>query len=168
MQTVVLTGMMGSGKTTTGQILANCTGAEFIDLDLMIEKNQNCTISEIFATKGESYFRKIESKILMDIFNRQNQVISLGGGTFENTSTRNFLLKNSIVIYLETSPETIFERIKNDTSRPLLANGVTIEKIQKIIAKRKQNYETALYKISTDNKSPNQVVEKILGVLKND
>ena len=92
-------------------------------------------------------------------------VISLGGGAFENSETRNFLLKNSTVIFLKTSPKIIFERIKTNTLRPLLKNNMTVEKIVEILVRREKNYNTAQIAITTDNKLPNDIVEEIIGVL---
>jgi len=168
MKTIVLTGMMGCGKTTTGQILAQKSGSGFIDLDMEIEKREQHSITDIFNTRGEKYFRALEKEILFDIFTGENQVIALGGGTFENPEIRKFLLKHSCVIYLETSAEIIEARIGKDNTRPLLSGGDAFEKIKNFIEKRKSNYETAHYKILTDNKSPEELSAEILGVLKND
>lgn len=165
MKTIVLTGMMGSGKTTTAKLLAQKLNLETADIDIFIEQKENLTVSEIFTQKGEEYFRRLEQQTIFTITNLQNQVISLGGGAFENPKTREFLLQNTTVIYLETSTEKILERIKNNTSRPLLCGNMTKEKISEIIEKRKQNYNSAHLKINTDNKTPNTVVEEITGAL---
>ena len=93
------------------------------------------------------------------------KILSLGGGTFENEQTRELLLKNSTVIYLETTPEEIFKRIQKTNNRPLLKNNMTIEKISEIIAKRKNNYNLAHHKILTDGKTPSKIAEEILGAL---
>lgn len=166
MKTVVLTGMMGSGKTSAGKILAKISDCEFTDLDCCIEQQEKQSIPDIFENRGEEYFRKIEKESLKKIFKPGKHVISLGGGTFENPDTRDFLLKNSNVFYLQTSPEIIFERIKNSTSRPLLSKCMTIKKITEILEKRECNYKKAQNIIVTDNLTPLQTAELILGVLK--
>lgn len=165
MKTIVITGMMGAGKTTVASLLSEKLNIKCLDIDTQIEQKEGMSISEIFATKGEEYFRKLEHQIISDSFQNEDCVISLGGGTFENSETRDFLLKNSTVIFLKTSPKTIFERIKTNTSRPLLKNNMTIEKITEILAKREQNYNTATIVINTDNKLPKIIVEEIIGAL---
>lgn len=167
MKTIILTGMMGAGKSTIAKILAEKLNIKSIDIDSLIEQNEGEKISEIFSSKGEEYFREIEKETIENIFTSEveNLVISLGGGAFENNETREILLKKANVIYLQTSPEIIFERIKSNTERPLLCGNMSIEKISEILEKREKNYQTATYKITTDNKTPDQIAEEIIGVL---
>ena len=148
MRKITLIGMMGSGKTTIGKILSEQTGISAIDLDDFIENKENKSISEIFKTKGEQYFRTVEAITIKELTQTtSSQILSLGGGAFENEQTRELLLKNSTVIYLETTPEEIFKRIQKTNNRPLLKNNMTIEKISEIITKRKNNYNLAHHKI---------------------
>jgi shikimate kinase len=165
MKTIVLIGMMGSGKSTIGKLLSDKLNVAFSDLDKLIEQKVQLSISQIFQTKGEKYFRELEKNVLRENFSANNQVISLGGGTFENSETQKFLLTNSIIIYLKTLPQTIFERIKNDKSRPLLCGNMTIENISEIMESRDINYRKASFTISTDNKNSDEIVSEILGVL---
>ena len=167
MKTIILTGMMGAGKTTIAHILGKKLNIKSIDIDTLIEQNEGEKISEIFSNKGEEYFRKIEKETIRNIFtpDPENLVISLGGGALENPETREFLLNNSTVIYLKTSPKIIYERIKNNTSRPLLCDNMSVEKITEILEKREANYQSATITITTDNKTPNQIAEEIIGVL---
>lgn len=167
MKTICLTGMMGSGKSTTGKLLSQKLNTEFFDIDSLIEENEGMKISEIFKQKGENYFREIEKTVISSVLRNENQIISLGGGAFENKYIRELLLENSIVIYLKTLPETIFERIKNDTSRPLLCDNMSVIKIEEILKNREQNYKSATITINTDNKSPNEIVEEVIGAIKN-
>ena len=164
MKSIVLIGMMGAGKSTVGQYLANRLKMQFIDIDSTIEKFEQMSITQIFETKGEEYFREIEQEYIMTTF-KDNSVIALGGGAFENKQTRRFLI-NSTVIYLKTSPNIIYERIKNDTSRPLLKSNMSIERISEIYNIRKINYEKADITINTDNKTSKEIVEEILEVMK--
>ena len=161
MKTICLTGMMGSGKTTVAKLLAADKNLNIIDIDSLIEKNENKKISEIFAQDGEEYFREIERQTIMDNFQGENAIISLGGGALEDEKTKEFLLKNSTVIYLKTSPDIILGRIKNDTTRPLLHGKMNIETISKIINKREKNYSAAHKTILTDNKTPQQIVMEL-------
>ena len=161
MKTIVLTGMMGSGKTATGKLLASELNLSFYDIDTIIEQNENCSISEIFEKKGEDYFRKIEQLMIKNILIPENQIISLGGGAFENAETRELLLDKTTVIYLKTSAEIIYERIKNDTTRPLLKNNLTVERINDLIQIREKNYTLAKCVVLTDNKTLEQVAAEI-------
>lgn len=165
MKTIILTGMMGAGKTTISKILGEKLNIKSIDIDTLIEQNENEKISEIFSNKGENYFRNIEKETIKNNFNSDNLIISLGGGALENNETRDFLLKNSTIIYLKTSPEVIYERIKNNTSRPLLCGNMSVEKISEILEKREANYQSATIIITTDNKTPEKIAEEIIGVL---
>lgn len=165
MKTIVLIGMMGSGKTTIGKLLGEKLTLRSIDIDVIIEQNEKRTVSEIFQNEGEKYFRNIERETIKKNFTNKDLIISLGGGAFEDQLTQELLLKNSIVIYLKTSPNVILERIKNNTNRPLLKNQMTVEKIQSIILQRQKNYELANITILTDNKNTDKIVEEILGVI---
>lgn len=166
MKKIVIIGMMGSGKTTLGKILSEKTGISSIDIDELIEQNEGSTISDIFKNKGEEYFRTLEAQTIKDLTNStEKQILSLGGGAFENPQIRELLLNNSIVIYLETAPVEILKRIQQTDNRPLLKNNMTIEKITEITNKRKDNYNLAHHKILTDGKSPSKIAEEILGVL---
>lgn len=165
MKTIVLIGMMGSGKTTIGKLIGEKLTLRSIDIDVIIEQNEKRTVSEIFQNEGEKYFRNIERETIKKNFTNKDLIISLGGGAFEDQLTQELLLKNSTVIYLKTSPNVILERIKNNTNRPLLKNQMTVEKIQSIILQRQKNYELANITILTDNKNTDKIVEEILGVI---
>lgn len=165
MKTITLTGMMGSGKSTVAKELSKKLNCELVEIDSHIEEREKLTISEIFAKYGEDYFRNLETQTILTLTKPENQIIALGGGAFENEGTRDFLLENTLVIYLKTTSDTIFERIKNDTSRPLLNNKMTTEKIEEIINKRQNNYEKATITITTDNKTIKEIITEIMGVL---
>ena len=164
MKTICLIGMMGSGKTTVAKMAAQFFGIKFVDIDIEIEQIESMTISEIFAKKGEKYFRNLEKITIKDIYEPEDMIISLGGGAFEDIETRQFLLENAKVIYLKTSAQTIFKRIKNDTSRPLLCGKMSVESIDEILQKREKNYLLAHKIVNTDNKS----IENIVWELRND
>jgi shikimate kinase len=165
MKTITIIGMMGAGKTTVGKLLGQFLKFDFIDTDSEIEKQTGKSISEIFAKYGEEYFRTLEKNVIKTIFNSENKIISTGGGAFENKEIRDLLLENSTVVYLKTTPDVIFERIKNNSQRPLLKNNMNIETITEILNNRQKNYELAHHTIVTDNKNPNEIMEEILGVL---
>lgn len=120
---IVLIGFMGSGKTTVGKLLADTLNIDFIDMDLYIEKQQKYSIKEIFAKKGESYFRKIESETLLEILDKSKRmVISTGGGTPCYLDNMNLIKSNSLSVYLKVGCRRLVERLKNDLQRPLIQN----------------------------------------------
>ena len=162
MKTIVLTGMSGSGKSSVGKVLAGKYHLKFIDIDEQIVLNEKKSINEIFSENGENYFRALEVQTIKNIFEPENLVISLGGGAFENDRTRNFLLNNSTVIYLQTSPEIILNRLKNANDRPLLNNNMNLSAIEKLFNSRKNNYELAHFIIITDNKNIEDLAGEIL------
>lgn len=158
---VALIGMMGAGKTTIGKLLAEKLNLKFIDTDEEIIKIENCSINEIFAKQGEETFRRIETNVLKNILNSDNQIIATGGGIIKKEENRN-LLKQVKTIYLKTDKETIFNRVKNDNSRPLLNTENLKETIQTILQEREQLYEQSQFVITTTNKTQNEVVTEII------
>ena len=156
---------MGTGKTTISAALANKFNLKNIDTDLEIQKLLNMSISDIFALKGEDFFRKTESEFILNNVKNSDMIVSVGGGAFENNITREFLLKNTYVIYLQSCAETIFQRIKDGKSRPLLADNMSIENIKRIISNRDKHYKLAHYTICTDNKNIDTIVREITDCL---
>lgn len=162
---ITLIGMMGCGKTTVAKELAkSLSELILVDIDAEIEKSSGRKISEIFLKYGESRFRELECAKIKSFLKFENQIISAGGGAFENPDNRKLFLENSKVIFLKASAETIYERIKSETHRPLLKKNFSLEKIQHILSLREKNYEKAHYIIDTDGKTPYNIVEEILGV----
>jgi shikimate kinase len=164
---VVLTGMMGCGKTTIGKELAKTISEyKYVDIDFEIEKSTQKKISEIFLKHGEPFFRMLETeKIRKFSKNNEKQIISIGGGAFESEENRKNLSSNGVVIYLKASPKEIYERIKNETHRPLLRKDFSVEKIASIMYLRETNYMKADIIIDTDSKTPQNIVEEIIGAI---
>ena len=167
MKNIALTGMMGCGKSTVAKELKRVLPElDYIELDFEIEKREGKTINEIFSNKGEEYFRIVESQLLKEITNKDNQIISLGGGAFLTEQNRKTISTNSISIYLETSVDTIYERIKDDSSRPLLKTENVKDKIAELINNRELSYKLANFTVSTDNKTPEIIAKEILEIYK--
>jgi len=164
---IVLIGMMGCGKTTTGlELSKKLSDYKYVDIDEQIEKSTQKRISDIFLQKGENFFRLIETEKIKQLCNtNEKQIISTGGGAFEKEVNRNVLQNNGIVIYLKTSPNEIYERIKLETHRPLLRKNFNTENISKIIEQREKNYNKADIIILTDNKNPQEIAEEIIGAI---
>ena len=160
---LVLVGMMGSGKSTIGSILAKKLDFELLDIDKIIEKNESSTISNIFINNGEDYFRKIEEKITIENLKLQNKVISLGGGAFINTNIQKKVLKSSISFWLNLKKSTIIKRIFNSKKRPLVKN-LSEKNIKKLIYDRNVFYKKAHYQINCDNLNKTQIAEKIIKI----
>ncbi len=163
---VTLIGMMGCGKTTVAKELSKILpDFKLVDIDDEIEKSTGKKISEIFLKYGEPHFRELESNKIKQFTQNDLQIISAGGGAFENPDNRRRFQENSTVIFLKASPEMIFERIKAETHRPLLKKHFSLEKIQHILSLREKNYQKADYIIDTDNKTPAKIAEEIRGVI---
>ena len=160
---LVFLGMMGSGKTSIGSIIAKKLKLNFVDIDEEIEKQEKMKISKIFETKGQFFFRKIEEKITIKHLKKNNNVVSLGGGAFINEKIRNEILKNHISFWLNWNAETLIYRIKNSSKRPL-AFKASKNQLAKLINKRSNIYSKALYKIDCENLTKKEVVEKILNI----
>ena len=109
---LVLTGMMGVGKSTVGKSLANKLSFKFIDIDKIIEKREGCTIDVIFKKKGEGFFRLIENKITLRELKKENVVISLGGGAFLNNAIRRAVKNSSVSFWLDVNLEFLIKRLK--------------------------------------------------------
>jgi len=160
---LIFIGMMGSGKTSMGLIISKKLKINFIDIDQEIEKELGMKISKIFEIKGENFFRNIEEKITLKILKKENNVISLGGGSFMSPNVQKEILSNHISFWLHWESETLIYRIKNSVKRPLAYNLSKI-KLQNLIKKRSKIYSKALYKINCENLSKNEIAKKILKI----
>ncbi len=157
---VILTGMMGSGKTTVGKELATILNYNFVDLDEVIE-NKYGKITDIFSQKGEKYFREIETQELKKFENQSNFVLSTGGGVILKDENIKILKDLGQVFYLSAKSETIYNRIKNQKHRPLLNTQNPKNTIEEILSKRLEKYEKSGKKIITDNKNAKEIAGEI-------
>ena len=162
-ENLVFLGMMGSGKSSIGSLIAEKLKLNFVDIDKEIEKELGASIKKIFETKGESYFRKFEEKITLKNLKLNSVVISLGGGAFENKNIRKEVLRDNISFWLNWNENILLDRIKNSKKRPLAFNATDNELIE-LIQKRSNIYSKALYEIKCDNLSKNKIVKKILKI----
>lgn len=163
---VILIGFMGSGKTTIGQLLARTLATNHIDLDEFIMQKAQQSITEIFATKGETYFRQLEQLYLKQTLKLPG-VLSTGGGTPIIAPNAALLARSKIpIVWLSTSIQTTFQRIQNDTSRPLV-NDLDTTALIKLQKKRNPLYQAlANIIIPTDELTPQQIVTRIQRQLK--
>lgn len=160
---IVLIGFMGSGKTTVGIRLSYRLRRIVEDTDKLIEKKIGRTISDIFATEGEDYFRKLETGMLEELCGTcTNKIISVGGGTPVRKENRTLLQELGTVIYLRVRPETVYRRLQGDTTRPLLRGENPQEKIRQLMEARREAYETCADLImDVDELDINAVLDKI-------
>ena len=159
---VVLTGMMGVGKSTIGKSLADKLSFKFIDIDKLIEKKEGSSINLIFKNKSESYFRRIESIISLQEIKKNSSVISLGGGAFLNKSIRRAVKSYSISFWLDVDLNELINRLIRTKKRPLLYNKNLKETVKKIYLERKKTYSEADFRIKCSFLRPELIVNKIL------
>ncbi len=163
MKNVILIGFMGCGKTTVGIRLSYRIRRVLEDTDKRIEREQGITISEIFAQKGEEYFRELETDLLRRLAKENfERVISTGGGLPMREENRKLLRQLGTVVYLRIRPETVYERLKTDTTRPLLQCEDPLSKIKELMALRAPLYEEAAHLVvDVDDLDMEQVLESI-------
>lgn len=143
MNNIILTGFMGTGKTTVSKCLKRVFGLEVLDTDTEIERREGRTIPEIFEAEGEEYFRERETELLRELRAKENIVISCGGGTVLRTCNVELLKESGTVFLLSATPETIFERVKNMSHRPLLEQNKSVEGIRALLEQRNSRYQAA-------------------------
>ena len=159
---LVLTGMMGVGKSTVGKNLAQKLSYNFVDIDRTIESREGSTINLIFKNKSESYFRKLENEISLEKLKKKNTVISLGGGAFLNKSIRREVKNTSVSFWLDVNVAELIKRLKKTKKRPLLYNKNLNVTVNKIYLERKKTYSEADYRIKCNFLDPDKIVDKIL------
>ena len=163
---IFIIGFSGSGKSVIGKIISNKLNLPFIDTDRQIELLEKKEIYEIIDKKGEPFFRNLETKILKDINFNVAHIISTGGGITTKKDNINIMNKNGVIIWLDASLQTIIKRLTgNKEVRPLLGKNIDNNNIIKLYKSRIKNYKLANIKVTTDNKSINEVVKKVLDKL---
>ena len=140
---ITLCGMMGSGKSAVGKILANKLNYNFIDVDKIIENEAKKTIKRIFEEDGEVYFRDLEEKITIETLENKEVVVSLGGGAIINKKIRNSIKKNSYNIYLSVDVDILTKRLQFSKTRPLITKKDLKTELINLINKRKKFYQKA-------------------------
>lgn len=165
---IVLVGMPGAGKTHIGNKLAKLlVHFTYIDTDDLIEKQEGMSISDIFELKTEKYFRTIESSLIKELSQKRNQIISIGGGAFNDDENVRNLKKNSLVFYLRAPIEELYERIENETHRPLLNDENPKQKLKTLLKKREKNFLKAHFVIDTYKQPAYHILDKLIGEYEN-
>ena len=160
---LVFLGMMGSGKSSIGNLISKKLDLPFIDVDSLIIENTGMSIPEIFEKKGEDYFRNLEEKITLKCLKKINNVISLGGGGFINTKIRKAVLTNNFSFWLNWDDSILIRRIKDSKKRPLVFKS-TDQEIRAIIKDRSKIYSNAQFKINCNKLTKTEIVKKIIKI----
>jgi len=162
---IALIGMSGTFKTSVAKALGLMLEKRSVDTDEMIEYEYSISIKQLFEKMGEEYFRRAEEKTICSIADFYDVVISTGGGTVLSQRSMNALKNTCTIIWLTATPDTIYERLKDDTHRPLL-NPVTQSSVLKYYLKRVDCYsQWADYTVATDDKTPEEIAKEIINLL---
>jgi shikimate kinase len=163
---ITLIGMMGAGKSSVAPLVASRLGREAIEVDALIERAEGMPISEIFIARGEAYFRRAECALIAEMIRQPPAVLSLGGGAFMWDATRELLLKETVVIYLSASAETLISRLAatDASTRPLLnVAGVDMSMlVNEMLVRRGAHYRQAHYRVETDAYAPDDVARAVV------
>jgi|TARA_X000001036_G_scaffold430369_1_gene462921 shikimate kinase len=160
---IVFLGMMGSGKSSIGNLVSKKLNIPFIDIDHLIEEFMGMSISEIFENNGENFFRNLEEKITLKSLNNKKSVIALGGGGFINKKIRKDVLSNHFSFWLDWEETILLKRIRDSKKRPLAFKS-TDKEIKEIIKKRKKIYSKAQYKINCNKLTKTEIQQKIIKI----
>tara|TARA_B100001059_G_C17794515_1_gene562222 strand:+ start:451 stop:966 length:516 start_codon:yes stop_codon:yes gene_type:complete len=166
-KSLVLTGMMGVGKSTVGKSLSVYLKIPFIDVDRLIEEKEGSNIEQIFSKKGEAYFREKEREATLKILDRGNLVIALGGGAFIDNIIRKKVLKTCLSFWLDAKIKFLLTRFAKSKKRPLLNNNDAEKTMNKIYLNRKNIYKLANFRIDCDKLNKLAVVKKISEIYEN-
>lgn len=159
---IAIIGMMGSGKSTIGRLLAAQLARTFVDSDQAIEQKTGVTIATIFEVEGEAGFRQREQLIITELLTLPQLVLATGGGAITHQNTRSLLKNNAFVIYLKAEPHELWRRIQHSRHRPLLHTTNPLDTLQKLLKEREPYYEeTAHLIISTKRQSVKKLVQHI-------
>ena len=160
---IFLIGFMGAGKSTISDYLKNVLAMDVVEMDQCIVERQGMSISDIFETYGEEYFRELETNLLIEMQSRSNVVVSCGGGVPMRERNVAEMKKNGRVVLLTAKPETILERVKDNHDRPLLENNKNVSFIADLLEKLRAKYEAAAdIVVETDGKSELEICEELI------
>ena len=161
-ENLALVGFMGTGKSSTGHLLAEMLDYEFIDTDALIEQQTGKTIPDIFAQHGEPAFRELEGKVARVLEPRHKAVIATGGGFITNPENLASLRRHALVVCLWASPESIYERVRHQGHRPLLRDADPLGKIRRLLSERETFYRQADVLVNTELRSSREVALQVL------
>jgi shikimate kinase len=165
MKNLVLVGFMGSGKTSAGKIVAHRLGLKFVDMDDLIEQRHNQTISKIFETKGEAFFREHERKLVRELAARQDHCIATGGGVVLDPNNLRDFARSGVVICCWVDAHVAYERTKHTKHRPLLeADADRLARIEALFRQRESRYLAIPLRIDTSSLTVEQQADELVRI----
>lgn len=166
MKNIVLIGFMGTGKTSTGRLLARRLGRPFIDVDERLELMAGQSIRQIFANQGEDFFRRLEQDVVAQVSRYTNTVIATGGGVVERSANVKRLRRNGVLIALTATVDDILVRTAGRNSRPLLQRDDPRAAVENLLARRAPLYAHAEFSVDTSGRTPQQVCDHVIQLLR--
>ena len=165
-QLTTIIGMMGAGKSKLGYIVSKTLNINFYDIDDLIEKDLNTSIKELFKSHGEAYFRRVEEAKIEIVINNaisknEKAIISIGGGAFDNQYSRELLLKNTKVIWLNVPTDILIKRIGDGSKRPMIKGNIE-KSITEILSKRVKYYSLSHHQLNAYNLTLKQITKKMI------
>lgn len=161
--TIILVGFMGAGKTSVGQLVARALGREFVDTDMLVQRQARMDVNEIFQREGEDGFRRREVAAIDRALAIPGRVIAVGGGAVLSAENRTALKQAGLLVYLRATPETLAARLVGATDRPLLDVADRVGRIRDLLVARGPIYETAGdLVVDTDRRNPEQSASEVL------
>ena len=165
-QLTTIIGMMGAGKSKLGYIVSKSLNVNFYDIDDLIEKDLNTSIKELFKSHGEAYFRRVEEAKIKIVINNaisknEKAIVSIGGGAFDNQHSRELLLKNTKVIWLNVPTDILIKRIGDGSKRPMIKGNIE-KSITEILSKRVKYYSLSHHQLNAYNLTQKQITEKMI------
>jgi shikimate kinase len=165
LRSVVLVGMMGSGKSTIGMRLAQRIGLRFVDADVEIERAARMSIPDIFASRGEAEFRAGERRVIARLLGQGPQVVATGGGAFMSAETREKIAVQGVSVWLRADPDTLLRRVRKRANRPLLQTEDPEGTLRRLLVEREPVYALADIEVTSREEPHDIVVEAVLGAL---
>ncbi|MCC8066773.1 MAG: shikimate kinase [Clostridiales bacterium] len=160
---IFLIGFMGAGKSTIARTMRDLYGMSLIEMDEQIEAQESRSISQIFAESGEAYFRSLETALLEGLEQTGNAVVSCGGGAAMRDENVAAMHRSGKIVYLSAAPETIYERVKDFHTRPLLEGHMNVAYIENLMAVRLPHYlKAADFTVETDGRSAEEICAGIV------
>lgn len=160
---LILVGLPGAGKSVVGEALAQRLNRSFLDFDREIERRQGCTISEIFASRGEPYFRQLEVELTLELRQCGNMVVAPGGGWVTNTGVIEIIRPPAILLYLKVRPETALQRLGAErAARPLLSRPDPLRELRRFLVDREKLYSQADHVVSAEVLDVKRLVDKLV------
>lgn len=163
MENIFLIGFMGAGKSTIAEELQSALQMNLVEMDARIVEEQGMSINDIFEKYGEAHFRDLESNLILTIGSEGNTIVSCGGGVVVRSENVTNMKESGKIIFLAATPETIYERVKDSTDRPILNGHMNVDYIRELMEKRRVLYENAAdIRIDVDGKSVLEVCHEII------